>query len=138
MRVVVKQLQGIALAGKADSGHWVPMDGPEEFGGSAAASQPMELILMGLGGCTSMDVISILKKKRVEVDDYECIIEAERAPHHPKVFTKIKMKYVFYGRNIPVKDVERAIQLSEESYCSASVMLKKSAEIVTTYEIIER
>jgi putative redox protein len=138
MRVVVKQLQGIALAGKADSGHWVPMDGPEEFGGSAAASRPMELILMGLGGCTSMDVISILKKKRVEVDDYECIIEAERAPHHPKVFTKIKMKYVFYGRNIPVKDVERAIQLSEESYCSASVMLKKSAEIVTTYEIIER
>jgi putative redox protein len=138
MRVVVKQLQGIALAGKADSGHWVPMDGPEEFGGSAAASRPMELILMGLGGCTSMDVISILKKKRVEVDDYECIIEAERAPHHPKVFTKIKMKYVFYGRNIPVKDVERAIQLSEESYGSASVMLKKSAEIVTTYEIIER
>jgi len=85
-----------------------------------------------------MDVISILKKKRIQVDDYECILEAERAPHHPKVFTRIKMKYVLYGRNIPAKDVERAIQLSEESYCSVSAMLKKSVDIETEYEIIER
>lgn len=138
MHVVLKQVQGISFAGKADSGHWVPIDGPEEFGGSSAGSRPMELILMGLGGCTSMDVISILKKKRIQVDDYECVLEAERAPRHPKVFTRIKMKYVFYGRNIPAKDVERAIQLSEESYCSASAMLKKSVDIETEYEIIER
>ena len=138
MRAVVKQIHGISFAGKADSGHWVTMDGPEEFGGSAAANRPMELILMGLGGCTSMDVISILRKKRVEVGDFECILEAERAPHHPKVFTKIKMKYVFYGRNIQAKDVERAIQLSEQSYCSVSAMLKNSVDIESAYEIIER
>jgi putative redox protein len=84
-----------------------------------------------------MDVISILKKKRIQVEDYECIIDAERAPRHPKVFTKIHMKYVFYGRNIAAKDVERAIQLSEESYCSAIAMLKKSVDITTEYEIID-
>jgi putative redox protein len=137
MQVVLKQVQGISFAGKGDSGHWLPIDGPEEFGGSAAASRPMELILMGLGGCTSMDVISILKKKRVQVQDYECIIDAERAPRHPKVFTKIHMKYVFYGRNIAAKDVERAIQHSEESYCSVIAMLKKSVDITTEYEIID-
>ncbi len=135
MKVEIRQVKGITLVGKGDSGHWVPMDGPEAFEGQGAGTRPLELFLMGLGGCTSMDVISILQKKRIEIDDYECILEAERTEEHPKVFTKVKIKFIFYGRNIDEKDVERAIELSENKYCSASAMLKKSVPITVDYEI---
>ena len=92
MKAIVKQVQGTSMAAKADSNHWIFMDGPEEFGGSNAGSRPLELFLMGLGGCTSMDVISILKKKRIKIDDFECHLEADRADEHPKVFTKHQIK----------------------------------------------
>lgn len=98
-------------------------------------ARPMELLLLGLGGCTTMDVLSILEKKRVHVDDYECFLEAERADEHPRVFTQIRIKFIFYGEAIPPEAVERAIALSEEKYCSASAMLRKSAEVKVEYEI---
>ena len=137
MKVELKQIEGIALAGKGDSGHWVTMDGPEEFHGFSAATRPMELILIGLGGCTSMDVISILQKKRVKLDHFECHIEADRADQHPKVFTRIRIKFIFYGKDIPKEAVERAIELSDQVYCSASAMLRKTADMSVEYEIRE-
>lgn len=137
MQAYIKQISGISMVAKGDSGHWIAMDGPAEFAGSNAGSRPMELILMGLGGCTAMDVISILQKKRVKLDDFECYLSAERADEHPKVFTKIHIKFVFYGKNIPTQAVERAIELSQQVYCSATEMLKKTAEIITEYEIKE-
>lgn len=137
MKTKIKWLGEMALNAKGDSNHWIPMDAAPAVGGSDAASRPLELLLMGLGGCTSMDVISILKKMRVPLDDYEMEIEAERASEHPKVFTKINTKFIFYGKGIREKNVERAIELSETVYCSASEMLRKTAEITTTYEIRE-
>ena len=137
MKVELKQIEGLALAGKGDTGHWVNIDSAADFGGFNAGSRPMELILMGLGGCTTMDILSILKKKRVKLDHYECHIEADRADEHPKVFTDVRMKFIFYGKNISPDAVERAIQLSDEKYCSASAMLKKAVDIKIEYEIRE-
>jgi putative redox protein len=138
MKAVVKRIQGMALAAKADSNHWLTMDAAETNGGMDAGSRPVELILMGLGGCTSMDVLSILQKKRVTLDDYEVLIEADRAEDHPKVFNQIKLKFIFYGKNIPEEAVKRAIELSETKYCSVSAMLSKTATITVEYEIKEQ
>jgi len=135
MQAFIKHLQGITFAGKANSNHWVMMDGSSKFGGSDAASGPMELILIALGGCTGSDVASILEKKRVKLDGFEMNISADRAQEYPKVFTKIHIEYVFYGDNIKTKDVERAIELSQEKYCSVSAMLKKSADVTYSYQI---
>ena len=135
MKVELKQIEGLALAAKGDTGHWVNIDSSTDFGGFNAGTRPMELMLMGLGGCTTMDVLSILKKKRVKLDHYECHIEAERADEHPKVFTDVRMKFIFYGKDIPKEAVERAIQLSDEKYCSASAMMKKAVDIKIEYEI---
>jgi putative redox protein len=135
MKSIIKWASGITMVGKADTNVWVPMDGPEELGGSDAGVRPIELFLIGLGGCTGMDVISILQKKRLALDDFEIEIGAERAEEHPKVFTKIHLKYVVYGEGIKPKDVERAIELSEEKYCSAQAMLSPAVEISSSYEI---
>ena len=137
MKAEIKQIDGLSLAAKADSGHWVTMDGPALLGGADSGTRPMEIFLMGLGGCTSMDVISIVKKKRVKFDRFECHLDADRADEHPKVFTKIKIHFIFWGKDVPTEAVERAIELSETKYCSASAMLKKSLEIETSYEIRE-
>jgi putative redox protein len=98
----------------------------------------MELILLALGGCTSMDIIPILKKKRIEIDGYEVILEGVRSQEHPKVFTKIHIKFIFYGKNIPPKDVERAIELSATKYCSVNAILEKSIQITRSYKILEK
>ncbi|HNY91494.1 MAG TPA: OsmC family protein [bacterium] len=135
MKASVKRIAGMSLAGKADSNHWVTMDADPAVGGQDGGARPLELLLLGLGGCTSMDVLSILEKKRIHLDDYECLLEADRADEHPKVFTRIRIKFVFYGDAIPAEAVERAIALSEEKYCSASAMLRKSAEVQVEYEI---
>jgi putative redox protein len=95
------------------------------------------LVLIALAGCTSSDVVSILQKKRVELDDYEVNISAEMCDEHPKVYTKINLEFVFYGENINEKDVERAIELSETKYCSVSAMLNKSVEINHSYKIVK-
>lgn len=138
MEATVRQVDGITMVGKADSGVWVTMDGPAEFGGSEAGVRPLELFLLGLGGCTGMDVISILAKKRAPLDDLEVHIEADKAGEHPKVFTEIRIKYVFYGKGLNPKHVEEAISLSQDKYCSASAMLKKACEIKHEYEIVEK
>ncbi|MBN2411960.1 OsmC family protein [candidate division KSB1 bacterium] len=137
MKAEIKQINGLSLAGKGDSGHWVTMDGPALLGGADAGARPLELFLMGLGGCTSMDVISIIRKKRIKLDNFECHLEAERKDEHPKVFTKLKIHFIFWGKDIPREAVERAIELSETTYCSASAMLKKAVDIETSYEIRE-
>ena len=110
---VVTQVRGITFAGRADSNHWVMMDGPHEFGGSAAATRPKELVLLALGGCTGSDVVTILRKKRVAVDGLEINLSADEAEEHPKRYTRIHVEYVVSGHDIAARDVERAIELSE-------------------------
>jgi putative redox protein len=137
MKVTIQRINGTALVGRGGSNHWVVMDGPEDFGGFSAGTRPMEMILIGLAGCSAMDVLSILQKKRVRLDDFSMRVEAERAEEHPKVFTKIHLHYVFTGSNIKPRDVERSIELSQDKYCGASAMLRKAAEISHDYEIKE-
>jgi len=139
MKATIKQVNGLSLIGKADSNHWVPMDTIEDFGGSNAGTKPMELVLLGLGSCTAMDVLSIMAKKRAPIEDFEMEIDAEQATDHPKVFTKIRLNYIFYGdkEKIKTKDIERAIELSKDVYCSVSSMLKQSVNIEHTYEVKE-
>ena len=134
-KAYLKQVKGITFAGKTDSNHWITVDGPENFGGSDAGIRPKELLLLSLAGCTASDVVSILQKKRVKLDDFEINISAEMTEEHPKVFTKIDLEYVFYGDNIAEKDVERAIELSETKYCGVTAMLEKALAINHTYKI---
>jgi putative redox protein len=132
---LVRQIQGISLAGKTDSNHWIAMDGPPEFGGSDAGIRPKELLLLALGGCTASDVITILKKKRVAIDDVEIRVTAEQRDEHPQVFTKIHLEYVIRGEGIQSQDVERAIELSESKYCSVNAMLRAAVPITRSYRI---
>ncbi len=119
------------------SGHTVVMDGPPEAGGRNLAPRPMELVLAGTGGCTAFDVVHILEKSRQMVSGCEVALDAERAEQDPKVFTRIRFHYRVRGRGLDPAKVERAIKLSAEKYCSASIMLGKTAEITHTWEIIE-
>lgn len=136
MKITLKrQNNDVHLKGMNESGKTIDMDGSPEIGGQDMGVRPMETVLMGLGGCASMDVLSILKKMREEVLDYEVEIEADRAEDHPKVFTKIKVNFKFYG-NIKKENVEKAIRLSMEKYCSVTHMLNKTATITDTFEII--
>ena len=127
---------GLAFEGTAGSGFSVRLDAlPEEGGGSGFG--PMELVLVGLAGCTAMDVISILKKKRQEVMGFEVRAHGLRADDHPKVFTDITLEYIVRGHNVDSKAVQRAIELSETKYCSVSGMLSQVAQVTTTYRIEE-
>ncbi len=121
----------------SDSGHNIVMDSDASVGGDDQGSRPMELILMGLAGCTAMDVISIMRKKRQNVTGFEVSAHAERAEAHPKVFTSAAIRYTFWGKNIDPKAVERSIELSEKRYCPAQAMLMQTMPITHTYEIIE-
>jgi putative redox protein len=123
--------------GTADSGHTLTLDAAPEVGGADKGFRPMELMAISLAGCTAMDVISILRKKRQEVTGFEVKVNAERATEHPHVFTAMEVTYVVRGRNIDPAAVERAIQLSEEKYCPAQAMLRKAAPITLKYEIVE-
>ncbi|KAF0152222.1 MAG: OsmC/Ohr family protein [Ignavibacteria bacterium] len=134
---VVKHIKGVTFIGKADSNHWVSMDGPEEFGGSNAGMRPKELLLLALGGCTGSDVAVILKKKKINVDGFDIFLTAEVQETHPQVYTKITVEYVFYGKGIPAEAVERAIELSQKTYCSVTAMLQKSIEITHSFRIEE-
>lgn len=136
-KALVKQVQGITFIGKTDSNHWITMDGPESFGGSNAGIRPKELLMVALGGCTGSDVASILGKKKIKLDGFEMNITAEVADEHPQVFTKMNLEYVFYGKNLPVKDIERAIELSQTKYCSVTAMLQKAMPIEHSYRIVE-
>ena len=124
------------MVGESGSGHALVMVGPEEHGGRNLGVRPMEMLLLGMGGCTAFDVIYILKRARQPVDD--CVVElsAERAESGPKVFTRIHVHFIVSGEGLAEKQVARAVELSAEKYCSASLMLGKTAEISHDYEII--
>jgi putative redox protein len=133
--IFLKQLKGNTFSAKAGSNHWVMMDTKAEAGGSDGASTPKELVLMALAGCTSMDVIPILKKKKSPVIGYECNVKGVERDEHPKIFTEIHIEYVFYGDGIKPEDVERAIDLSVSKYCSVSAILSASAKLTHSYRI---
>ena len=136
-KAYLKQVKGITFTGKTDSNHWITLDGPEEFGGGNAGIRPKELLLLSLAGCTGSDVVSILMKKRVNLTDLEINISAQQTEEHPKVFTEINLEYVFYGKEIKSKDVERAIELSQTKYCGVTTMLEKAMDINHSYRIVE-
>lgn len=126
----------VYLEAKNDDGIIVKMDGSPEIGGENLGARPMQMVLMALGGCSSMDVLSILKKMREQVKSYKVIVEAERAETEPKVFTKIHVHYILSGI-IKKENAEKAIQLSMDKYCSVSKMLEKSAELTHSFELID-
>jgi putative redox protein len=136
MKAIVKQIDACSFAGKADSNHWVIVDSKKEFG-SDAAVHPMELILIALGSCSGCDVVSILKKKHVHLTGFEVRVNADRAETYPKVFTKIHLEYVFFGKGVNPVDLQRAIDLSQEKYCSVSAMLKASVPLTMSYTIVD-
>lgn len=131
----VTQINGLSLAGRSDSNHWLVMDGPAEFGGSAAGVRPKELVLLALAGCTASDVIAILQKKRVPVDGFDLAVTAEQSDEHPRVFTRIHLEFVLRGDGIRPADVERAIELSDTKYCAVSAMLRPTVAISHSYRI---
>lgn len=135
MKARLKWVDGVCFMGESGSGHAVVMDGAPEGGGRNLGPRPMELLLLGTAGCTSYDVISILKKSRQQVTDCWVEMEAERAETEPKVFTKIHFHFVVTGRDLKAEVVERAIKLSAEKYCSASIMLGKTADISHDFEL---
>jgi len=136
MQAVVKWIDGVMFLGESGSGHTVTMDGAPDQGGRNMGARPMEMFLLGLGGCASFDVISMLKKGRQQVDDCRVEIEAERKDEIPAVFSKIHIKFVVSGRQLKESQVQRAVQLSAEKYCSASIMLEAAGvELTHSYEI---
>jgi putative redox protein len=137
MKAQVKWIDGVSFVGESQSGHAVVMDGAPEAGGRNIGMRPMELLLIGMGGCSSFDVVTILKKARQPITDCVAELSAERADDIPKVFTKIHVHYVVTGKGLNPAQVERAIKLSMEKYCSASLMLGKTAEITHDFEIVE-
>ena len=130
----VKWVENLKFIGDAPSGHSLLLDGPPASGGDDCAVRPGELTLVALGGCTAIDVILILKKMRVEVDSFETVVDGEPAETHPKVWTKLHIKYIIKGKGIDENKVKKAIALSQDKYCSVSAMLSKTAEI--THEVI--
>ncbi|MEY3219009.1 MAG: hypothetical protein RIT27_366 [Pseudomonadota bacterium] len=135
MKARIKLIEGMTWLGEADSGHGIIMDASPEVGGRNLGARPMELLLMGLGGCTGIDVKMILEKSRQNLTDCQMEITAERAAEDPKVFTKINVHYIFTGTNLDETKVKRAINLSADKYCSVSKMLDKTAEITHSFEI---
>ncbi len=138
MKAKIKWVEEVTFVGESGSGHSVLMDGPPELGGRNLGVRPMEMMLLGLGGCTSFDVMHILKKARQPVADCVVELEAERAETEPKVFTRIHVHFIVSGHGLKESQVKRAVELSAEKYCSASIMLARSGvEITHDYEIHE-
>ena len=137
MKTRVTWLEDMTYVAQSPSGHAVVMDGPPELGGHNLGPRPMEMLLMGLGGCTAIDVVNILRKSRQDLRGCEVHIESDRAKSDPKVFTTLHVHFILTGKNLSARHIERAIQLSAEKYCSASIMLGKTAQITHTFEIRE-
>ena len=135
MKAIVNWIGGAAFAGETAAGNRIIMDGPPSGGGQDLGPRPMETMLLGMGACSSFDVVSILKKARQDVSDCKLEINAERAETDPKVFTEINMHFLLIGTDLKEKQVQRAIDLSAEKYCSATVMLGKTAKITHSYTI---
>lgn len=136
MKARIKWVEHTTFIGESGSGHAVVLDGPPESGGRNLGIRPMEMVLLGMGACTAFDVVDILKKARQAVTDCVTEISAERAETHPKVFTKIHVHFVVSGKDLKDVQVKRAIDLSAEKYCSASIMLGKTAAITHDFEIV--
>jgi putative redox protein len=137
MKATVKWLDNMSFVGESGSGHSVVMDGPPEAGGRNMGVRPMEMVLLGMGGCTAFDVVMILKRSRQDIVDCHVELEAERAAEVPKVFTKIHVHYIIKGRQLNEKQVARAVNLTAEKYCSVSIMLAAVAEVTHDYEIVD-
>ena len=137
MNLSVNWVDGMLMVGKSHSGHSITMDGPIEIGGENLGVRPMEMLLLGVAGCTMIDVVTTLKKMRQDLSHCETKISAERANEHPKVFTDIHIHFIVKGKDLDSKKVDKAITLSAEKYCSASIMLGKTANISHDFEIIE-
>lgn len=137
MKARAKWVEGMAFMGEAGSGHAVIMDGAPDYGGRNIGIRPMEMLLIGLAGCTGFDVVQILKKGREAVTGCEVEVEAERASEDPKVFTKIHIAYRVSGRGLSQAKAERAVTLSKEKYCSASIMLGATAEMSTSLVVVD-
>ena len=134
MKTRIKWVEGVTFVGETESGHAVVIDGAPKYGGRNLGMRPMEMVLTGAAACTAFDVVLILKKGRQPVADCVVTAEAERAPEDPKVFTRIHLVYALAGRGLDAKQVERAVKLSKEKYCSATIMLASTAQI--SYEIV--
>jgi len=137
MNLSVNWVDGMLMVGKSHSGHSITMDGPIEIGGENLGVRPMEMLLLGVAGCTMIDVVTTLKKMRQDLSHCETKINAERANEHPKVFTDIHIHFVVKGKDLDSKKVDKAIKLSAEKYCSASIMLGKTAKITHDFEVTE-
>jgi putative redox protein len=133
----VDLLDGMAFRATTGTGHEVVMDAAPEVGGSDAGPRPMEMLLVGLGGCTGMDVISILRKMHQNVSGYQIRLSGERATDHPKIFTSISVEHVVRGRDLSADAVKRAVELSATRYCSAAAMLNRAARVEETYRVID-
>ena len=137
MQVTLKQIEGLALAAKGGSNSWVVMDTAANVGGLGGGTRPLELMLMGIAGCASMDVIAILKKKQVDLRDIEVQVTAERREKHPQSIKEITFNYILTGNGIQPADVEKAISLSDSTYCGAIDMIRGCTEINLQYTIQE-
>ena len=137
MNISVNWVDGMLMVGKSHSGHSITMDGPPEIGGDNLGVRPMEMLLLGVAGCTMIDVVNTLKKMRQDLTNCETKLSAERADEHPKVFTDIHIQFIVKGKDLDPKKVEKAITLSAEKYCSASIMLGKTASITHDFEIVQ-
>lgn len=137
MHARIKWIENVSFLAQSESGHSILLDGAPAAGGKNLGPRPMEMLLMGTGGCTAFDVVTILKKGRADIVDCDVALEAKRADTDPKVFTHIHMHFVVKGRQLKTEQVKRAIELSAEKYCSASIMLGKSVEITHDFEIVE-
>lgn len=137
VNATVKFINGMKFSAKADSGHEITMDGPAEHGGSDSAPRPMELVLMGLGGCTAMDAISILKKKRQDVTGLNVNLKGLRAEGHPMRYENVELEFVVQGNGIDEKAAQRAIELSMEKYCSVKFTLERETKVKYSYRVEE-
>jgi len=137
MNLSVNWVDGMLMVGKSHSGHSITMDGPIEIGGENLGVRPMEMLLLGVAGCTMIDVVTTLQKMRQDLSHCETKISAERAKEHPKVFTDIHIHFIVKGKDLDSKKVDKAISLSAEKYCSASIMLGKTANITHDFEVTE-
>jgi putative redox protein len=137
MKARIKLSEGMTFLAESGSGHAMVVDAAPDVGGRDLGPRPMELVLMGTGSCTAIDVVHILRKARQPITDCIVELEAERAPDDPKVFTRIHMRYIVSGKGLAAAQVERAIKLSKEKYCSATIMMASTAEITYEYEVRE-
>jgi putative redox protein len=137
MKARIKLIDGMTFLAESGSGHGVVVDAAPDVGGKNLGARPMELVLMGTAACSAVDVVLILRKARQPITDCEILVDSERATEDPKVFTKIHLHYIVTGRGLAIPQVERAIKLSKDKYCSATIMMAKTAQVSFDYEIRE-